>query len=166
MHRIDFGQRLTALKIKEHLIAVSQKVATDKGLFAKFDQSQQPAFVTYSGSGNNQKRTRIGNAKHKQWLIHYQTTPPSKKKSDIVGTLVIRGAIDPSNSKYGGFDYGKTDKTAPTYDHITIGVPSEFSAKQYVDATAGLLITSVVAIEKAVRSRPKRPKQLISALHN
>jgi hypothetical protein len=74
MLRLDFERPLSALEIRDPAVEVCREAASEFGLYARFSQSRQRAFDGYNGQKD---RKRIGNGKHKNWMIRFQAEEPN-----------------------------------------------------------------------------------------
>ena len=121
MIKIEFETPKTAFEVREPFIAVGRSVAEELGFFATFHQPQQRALSGHPGERN---RKRIGNAKHKDWYIDYQEEEPSAARPTVIGRVVLASVTLPEVMRFGGFDYGVYGQEAPTYDFVTVDIPT------------------------------------------
>jgi hypothetical protein len=151
MHRLYFGRELTALEVRDPTIKACEEVAAAHELYADFRQNQQAAFDGHAHI-HKSRRTRIGNGKHKDWFIDYQTDRPGTNYPNVIGTLALKSTFNPAEKQFGGWDYGTyLDEPGPTYTQMTIWVPSELDAWRPMDPSPELLAASIVAITNALQ---------------
>lgn len=143
MIRIDFEKPKTALEIREPTVLACKQAASELGLFVTFCQSQQQAF---DGHARQRNRTRIGNGKHKNWAIGFQTDEPRIRDPNIVGRLILKTDVVPENMQFGGFDYGKYGETPPVYRVLKVYTPSELSFWRPLDPEPALCLAANLAI--------------------
>lgn len=123
MIKVEFEKPLTALEVRDPVIEACEEVAASLGIYAKFHQPQQQV---WSERTNHPNRRRIGNGKHKNWFIDYQTEEPSANRPTVLGRVNLASAILPQIMQFGGFDYGESYAPhipTPTYRFITVDVP-------------------------------------------
>ena len=121
MIEIEFKSPLTAYEIRDPAIEACESVAKDLGYFAKYHQPQQKAL---SGSPGERSRKRIGNGKHKDWYVDYQAEELSAARPTVFGRVVLASATIKEIMQFGGFDYGEYRQPLPTYDRMTVDVPT------------------------------------------
>ena len=137
MIRLTFYRPLTALEIREPTIEVCKEVAGHFGLYANFDQWQQPAFDGFASGPS--KRKRIGNGKHNSWFINFQEEKLSTSKPTVVGRIALKAPFYEPEMQYGGFDYGKFGEVKPTYNFVTVHPVSEVLTFRPIDPDPVLL---------------------------
>lgn len=138
MLRIDFQSPLSALEFRDPMIEVCKQAASSHELFATFHQTQQQAFTGHPGQRKSERK-RIGNGKHKEWIINFQEKPVQTNRPTVAGRLVIKSSIIPSQKQFGGFDYGKHGEPKPTYLVATFHTPSELDHWRPIDPDPNLL---------------------------
>jgi hypothetical protein len=136
MIRLNFHKPLTALEIREPALVVCREVAGEFGLYVKFHQPQQRAFEGFS---HLRGRPRIGNGKHKNWLVYFQEDEPRVKRPTVVGRIGLKAPINPDEMEFGGFDYGEYGETSPVYSYITVHASSELTDFRPVDPNPNIL---------------------------
>lgn len=122
MLKINFERPLSALEIRDPAMAVCRDVASRFDLYAIFQQPQQPALA---GSPYDRDRQRIGNGKHKNWYVEFQSDPPQKSRPRVVGRIALKAPYNPDAMEYGGFVYGRYGETAPKYNFVSVHTPTE-----------------------------------------
>lgn len=136
MLRIDISKPKTALEIRGSAIEVCSSVANELGVYAKFHQSQQQALTGRPGERN---RERVGDGRHKNWLMDFQTDPPKVSKPEVIGRVILRVPYEPEFGEYGGFYYGEYGQPKPVYRYITIHRPSDLGHWRPVDLSDEML---------------------------
>ncbi len=136
MIRITFRNPLTALEIRDPSVKMCREIAHEYGLYATFHQPQQPAL---DGNPRQSHRNRIGNGKHKNWLIDFQEDHPSKSRPKVVGRIALMAPYYPQDRQFGGFSYGKSREPKPTYNFITVHTSSELTDFNPIDPSPEIL---------------------------
>jgi hypothetical protein len=155
MIRLNFYTPQTALEIRDPITKICQQVAEEQGVHASFTQGQQVALDGHPGIRHSQ-RQRIGNGLHKVWAMEYFNFKPvyeyrkRRQHPTLIGKLLIRGPVIPSEKQFGGFDYGELGQERPTYNHVTLHTPSELGLWSYtpLEPSAELLQATQDALKE------------------
>lgn len=153
MIKVNFHKPLTALEIRYPAFEVCKEVANEFDLFVTFHQPQQGGLAEHSGQRG---RRRIGNGKHKNWFIDYQTDEPQVSRPRTVGRIGLRAPFCPDEMQFGGFEYGNNGKDQPAYRFITVHTVSELGINTSKDPSPDILAMTYQGLKDCFEAKYPR----------